>query len=183
MNGKTPIASKADKMPVSGKANGPADPAQDGEVAPASLKGGRKKLLILLAAPLLLAGLGGGLVATGMVSLPFVSHAKPPVGPVPPVFVALPEIIANLDAGPDGESYVKLKAALKLPGPEAAARLNAEMPAVVDMFQSYLRAMHPDDLRGAEGTYRLREALLARANVVAAPTPVLDVLFSELIVQ
>jgi flagellar FliL protein len=51
------------------------------------------------------------------------------------------------------------------------------------LFQTYLREMRPEELRGSAGTYRLREELLARANVALAPVRVVDVLFSELLVQ
>ena len=54
---------------------------------------------------------------------------------------------------------------------------------MVDLFQTYLREMRPDELRSSSGTYRLREELLARANLVSAPAQVVDVLFSELLVQ
>jgi flagellar FliL protein len=46
-----------------------------------------------------------------------------------------------------------------------------------------MREMHPEELHGAAGTYRLREELIARANVAAAPARVKDVLFTELLVQ
>jgi flagellar FliL protein len=43
--------------------------------------------------------------------------------------------------------------------------------------------MRPEELRGAAGTYRLREELIARASVAAAPAKVKDVLFTELLIQ
>ena len=39
------------------------------------------------------------------------------------------------------------------------------------MFQTYLREMRPEELRGSAGTYRLREELIARANVAVQPGP------------
>ncbi len=59
----------------------------------------------------------------------------------------------------------------------------AVQPRVIDLFQTYLRDMRPEELRGSEGTYRLREELIARANLAAAPVHVVDVLFTELLVQ
>jgi flagellar protein FliL len=52
-----------------------------------------------------------------------------------------------------------------------------------DMFQTYLREMRPEELRGSAGTYRLREELLGRANVAVAPIRVNGVLFTQLLVQ
>jgi flagellar FliL protein len=38
-------------------------------------------------------------------------------------------------------------------------------------------------LRGSAGTWRLREELIARANIAIAPARVTDVLFTELLIQ
>ena len=57
------------------------------------------------------------------------------------------------------------------------------MPRILDLFQGYLREMRPEELRGTASTYRLREELLARTNIAAAPARVTAVLFSEMIVQ
>ena len=43
--------------------------------------------------------------------------------------------------------------------------------------------MRPEELRGSAGTYRLREELITRANIAVAPAHVVDVLFTELLVQ
>ena len=59
----------------------------------------------------------------------------------------------------------------------------ASMPRLLDLFQTYLREMRPEELRGSAGTYRLREELIARANIALQPTRVVDVLFTELLVQ
>lgn len=144
----------------------------------------RGKLLIVIAAALvLLAGGVGFLGAAGR--LPFLPHHNAKMAAVAeqPQFVKLPELVANLDAGPDADSYAKLQAELEVTGAAAAAAVNARMPAITDLFQTYLRSMHPDDLRGSEGLYRLREALLARANTIVAPAAVQNVLFIELVVQ
>ena len=79
--------------------------------------------------------------------------------------------------------FVKLKVRLELARPEDQAPFAAAQPRVVDLFQTYLREMRPDELRGSAGTYRLREELIARASLAVAPATVTDVLFSELLVQ
>ena len=92
-------------------------------------------------------------------------------------------MVANLDSNPHRPSYVKLVARLELGSPADVARVTQAMPRLQDLFQTYLREMHPEELRGAAGTYRLREELIARANVAAAPARVKDVLFTELLIQ
>jgi flagellar FliL protein len=46
------------------------------------------------------------------------------------------------------------------------------MPRVLDLFETYLREMRPEELRGSAATYRLREELLARTNIAVAPARV-----------
>ena len=100
-----------------------------------------------------------------------------------PIFMDLPDIVANLNTGGRRASFVKLKAKLELSKPEDQAALTAAMPRVLDLFQGYLREMRPEELRGTASTYRLREELLARTNLAAPPVRVTAVLFTEMIVQ
>jgi len=88
-----------------------------------------------------------------------------------------------LNAGARRTSFIKLKAKLELSRPEDQHAIQAAMPRVLDLFQTYLREMRPEDLRGTAGTYRLREELIARTNIAAHPARVLNVLFTELLVQ
>ncbi len=149
-------------------------------------KGGGKKLM-LLALPLILAGVGAGLWFSGvlphLLGLEHKELSAAGAKPAPPVFVELPDMIANLNANSRRPSYVKLVARLEVARPEDAERVRAAMPRIVDLFQTYLRDMRPEELRGSAGTHRLREELIARAGIAAAPACVVDVLFSELIVQ
>lgn len=108
------------------------------------------------------------------------SEARPPGAPV---FMDLPEIVANLNGGPRRTVFVKLKAKLELARADDQAALTAVMPRVLDLFQSYLREMRPEELRGTGGTYRLREELLARTNLAAPPARGISVLFTEMLVQ
>lgn len=152
-----------------------------------SAKGGKKKLL-LLAVPLLLAGVGGGVWASGLPQKWFGKAAPAPAAeaapaPKAPVFADLPDMVANLNAGARRASFVKLKARLELARAEDQAAVAAAMPRLLDLFQTYLREMRPEELRGSAGTYRLREELIARANIAVHPTRVVDVLFTELLVQ
>jgi flagellar FliL protein len=165
------------ELKVSTEDNGPGHVAegQEGEAAPAKKKS-RLLLIIVPVVLLLIGGVGGFLVYSGIVKT---QQAAAPQTQ----FIKMPELVANLDAGADADSYAKMQAELEVSDPASALAVNAQMPAIIDLFQSYLRTMQPGDLQGAEGLYRLREALLARANVIVAPAAVQDVLFIELIVQ
>lgn len=165
-----------------------ATPPAEGEGADAP-KGGGKKKLILIAVPVLLIGIGAGLWFTGI--LPGLLGMKKPdpaaeeaaAKPKPPTYLDLPELIANLNSNPGRPAYVKLVARLEIPKAEDVEKVRAVMPRLQDMMQTYLREMRPDELRGSAGTYRLREELIGRANVAAAPAKVSDVLFSQMLVQ
>ncbi len=167
-----------------------ADPQDQDDTASAPKRKGRGRLLIL-AAPVVLLAVGAGLwfsgILPGMLGMGDKSkqakQAEAEAAPKPPTFVDVPELIANINAGGRRTAYIKLKAKLELPRPEDAAPVQAAMPRVVDLFQTYIREMRPEELRGAAGTYRLREELLARVTPAVAPAKVDDVLFTELIVQ
>lgn len=160
---------------------------QAGETAPgtAPQSGGKRKLL-LIALPALLAVGAGGLWFSGTLPKLLGLAGKKPAATATaalPVFVTIPELIANLDAGVGRTSFVKLGAKLEVPTLADAKRAEAVMPRIVDLFQTYLRDMRPADFQGSEGTWRLREALLARAEIALAPGHVRDVLFTQILVQ
>jgi flagellar FliL protein len=166
----------------------PEKPA-DGEAAPKA-KGGKKKL-ILIALPVLLIGAGAGLWFTGILpGMLGMGHqerqaaAEPAPPPAPtPGFVDLPEIVSNLNAPGRRASFVRLRARLEIADGSQAGAVQAAMPRLVDLFATYLREVRPEELRGSAGSHRLREELIARASIAAAPARVTDVLFVEILVQ
>jgi flagellar FliL protein len=156
-------------------------------------KGGKKKL-ILLAVPLLLGAIGGGLWLTGILPRMLgLSHpsaaevakaeARKEAEKALPVFLQLPEMVANLNSTARKQSYVKLNAKLQLAKEDDIKTVTADMPRLLDLFQTYLREMRPEELRGSAGIYRLREELIARARIAVAPVTVVDILFTDLLVQ
>ena len=157
-------------------------------------KGGKKKLIIIVVVALVAIGAGGWF--SGLI--PGLLHGKEhehetaaaageghegAAAAAAPIFVDIPDIIANLNNGGRRAAYIKLKAKLELARKEDVAIVTAAMPRVTDLFQGYLREMRPEELRGTAGTYRLREELIARTNIAAAPAKVIDVLLVELLVQ
>jgi flagellar protein FliL len=161
--------------------------AEDEEAAPPAKKGGKKKLL--LAVPVVLVAIGAGLWFSGVLPGLLGMKAKPGTATMAekktgaPVYLDVPELITNLNVPGRRQSYLKLHAKLELAGPEDVAPVTAAMPRILDLFQTYLRDMRPEELRGSEGSYRLREELIGRAAVAAAPAHVQNVLFEELIIQ
>jgi flagellar FliL protein len=160
--------------------------------------GGRKKLLVLLAAPVLLVAIGAGLWFGGILppllgmgqSNTASADSREP-GPRTVTFMDMPEIVTNLNAPGRRAVYVKLRSKLELARHEDGALVQASMPRLIDLFQTYLREVRPEELRGSAGTQRLREELVARANIAVAQAGrgdaqqirVNDVLFIEILVQ
>jgi len=163
----------------------PEKPEEAALPPPEPRKFGGQRRLILLAVPVAAVGIGAGLWFSGVLPRLFGHSApKPDVSkPAAPVYVDLPEMVANLNSNPRRPSYVKLQARLELGKPEDAEVVRAAMPRLQDLFQTYLREMRPEELRGSAGTYRLREELIGRANLAAAPARVTDVLFTQMLVQ
>ncbi len=48
-------------------------------------------------------------------------------------------------------------------------RLEAEMPRILDGFQTFLRELRPEDLEGSQGMLNLKEELMRRL-ALATPT-------------
>jgi flagellar protein FliL len=158
----------------------------DTEGKPAK-KAGKGKLL-MIAAPVVLLLAGAGLWFTGI--LPHMlgmgkpdDKAAEAARPVPPSYVDVPEMVANLNSANHKPSYVKMAARVEVPNPADVDKVKAALPRLQDMMQTYLREMRPEELRGSAGTYRLREELLVRANAAVAPAKVSDVLFTQMLVQ
>ncbi|MGC8476718.1 MAG: flagellar basal body-associated FliL family protein [Acetobacteraceae bacterium] len=166
-------------------ASATADKADGAAATAAPAKAGGKRKLVLIAAPvLLLALLGAGGWFTGLIPhLLGMDKKKGPARPSPPVFITLPPMIANMNTSPSRPRYIKLKAEIEVSAGKDAAAVTRLMPRIVDLFQTYLREVRPGDLRGAAGTYRLREELINRADVAVAPARIRDILFVQMIVQ
>ncbi len=169
------------------------DAAEAGEAKKGFVKKllSNRKMLIAAAAGLVLVLAGGGagawffLFNTNDAAQTRTAGAKPAAPIVPPQvsFFNMPDIVVNIQS-PDGSpAYLKLSVSLELATDEEKPGLQVLMPRIVDQFQSYLRELRVDDLRGSEGVLRLKEELLRRINVAAAPYRVRDVLLKQMIVQ
>lgn len=160
----------------------------EGDVeAPAKSGGGKKKLILLAASIVVLLGIIAGLWFTGilprLLGMDHSAKQEEASKPATPIYVDLPEFVANLNSTPQRPSYVKLTARLEVLKSEDAERVKAAMPRLQDLILTYMREMRPQELRGSAGTYRLREELIARANLAAAPAHVTDVLFTQMLIQ
>jgi flagellar FliL protein len=104
-------------------------------------------------------------------------------GPDGVVFYTLPDIVVNMQTVSGRPTFLKLKLTLELPGEEVADSLTPNMPRLQDMFQTFLRELRPEDLAGSQGSYQLRQEILRRVNLVAAPEKINAVLIEEMLVN
>lgn len=163
-------------------------PEDQGEGDTENPKSGRKTLFLIIGAGVLV------LLAAGAGAYVFLTPAeesasasadtyKPPLTPPTIAYYDVPEIIVNIQTAEGAPAYLKLGVSLELNSPEEKNGLQVLMPRVVDQFQAYLRELRVDDLKGSAGVMRLKEELLRRINLAAAPYQVRDVLLKEMIVQ
>ena len=160
------------------------------DAAPAGMDGdagaapprSKKKLLIIVAAALLLLGGGGGFGAYMFLGgeAPAEGEAAEVADAPPPVFYDMPEIVIRLDGGQG--PYLKLATVLDLAPDHTPDEIKAIEPRLLDMMQTYLIELKPDDIKGTAGMYRVREELLRRVNDVV-PGSTKDILFKTIILQ
>lgn len=178
-------------------------PAIEGDTAPAG--NSKKKLLLILIPVILLIGGGAGLYFTGMLDSLLgkktetaagehgeaakegehgeaAAEGEHGEGANGPTFLKIPDLIVNLTS--EGQPrYLRLSIQLELANETDSKAVEAILPRVIDQFQTYLRELRVQDLRGSQGIYRLQMELLARVNAAAAPTKVKSVLFQEILIQ
>jgi flagellar protein FliL len=179
------------------QADSQTEDAEDGEKKPEGEKQGfvkkllgNKKLLLIAGGGLLLLLLGTG---AGLYFFVFseseeplqTASTAPEIPAVPPkvAYFDIPDLIVNIQSADGSPVYLKLSLSLELYSEEEKAGIQALMPRIVDQFQGYLRELRADDLKGSAGIMRVKEELLRRTNVAAAPYRVRDVLLKEMILQ
>jgi flagellar FliL protein len=149
----------------------------------------KSKKGLMIAAPLLLVLLGGGGAGAYFFLMKGGEHGEEahaeevPLTPPKVAFSDMQDILVNIQSNDGSPAYLKLGVSLELEDEEQKKALEPLMPRITDQFQAYLRELRLDDLKGSAGVLRLKEELLRRVNVAAAPYKVRDVLLKEMIIQ
>ena len=175
------------------KDKAPEEEKPEGEAVEAAPKKGllgklKSRKMLMIAVPVLLLVLGGG----GAGAYFFLFKKAPsteakaedvPLTPPAVVFSDLDKLTVNIQGADATPAYLQLSVTLELENYAQKAGIAALMPRVKDQFQAYLRELRLEDTQGSEGVMRLKEELLRRVNVAAAPYKVRDVLIQDMIVQ
>lgn len=146
------------------------------------IAGGALLALLLIGAGLYFTGMFGKLLGSGH-SAEQAQEAAQAAPPKDVVFYDMPDLLVNLNSIGKKSNFLKISISLELENKADMARLQSVMPRIIDNFQTYLRELRLEDLKGSAGLYRLREELLLRVNAAVAPAVVNDVLFREMLVQ
>ena len=162
-----------------------ATPAEGEEGAEgAAPKKSKKKLFIIIGAVVGLLVIGGAAAFfMGVFGGGGEAHEEKAAKPEEIVYYNMPEMIINLAAVGKSASFLKATVILELPNKLDAITVEANLPRLMDAFNTYVRELRPSDLSGSAGITRLREELLLRANKALDPLKVNDVLFKEIVVQ
>jgi flagellar protein FliL len=186
---------KKDKEPKTG-AEGENPAVEGGDAAPKKgfgkiLGALKSKKMLMIGAPLLVLLLAGGGAGTYFFLLKphgadkgnLAKADETPLTPPQVAFADVPDILVNIQNNDGTPTYLKLSVSLEMDNDLEKTGMTALMPRLVDQFQAYLRELRLDDLKGSAGVLRLKEELLRRVNVAAAPYKVRDVLLKQMIVQ
>ena len=81
------------------------------------------------------------------------------------------------------QRFMKLKVTLEIADAKKVPAIQTMQPRIEDLFQVYLRELHPSDLQGSAAIFRLKDELLRRVNIAVNPERVEAVLIKELLLQ
>ena len=166
-----------------------ADIDPDDVIEEGKKKGGKGGLIIGLVLMLVLGGGGFFAVYSGMLALPFggeehaeEKHEAPPPPDLPPTaFVKLDEIVISLGRGARAKHLV-LAAELEV-NPLHTAEVETLKPRVLDVLNTYLRALDERDVEDPAAMARLRAQMLRRIQVVTGEGRVRDLLITRFVLQ
>ena len=162
---------------------------------------GRRRGLVLAVLLAMLAGAGMFYaVWSGTVPLPWVAKAIAPEpaqapradgalapdaaerrGEGPPAYVAIDPLVISLGPGVAAD-HLKVSIQVEaIPGRRAA--IEATRPRIVDVLNTFLRAVDARDLADPRRMARLRAQMLRRVRLVAPPESVRDLLIQEFVLN
>lgn len=154
----------------------------DTEIEPKS-----SKMPLILGLAFLLLGGGGGFYATwsGLIlnsesTEEAVEEHKTDEAPAI-AFVPIEPITVSLPQG-NAQNHLRFRAELEVVS-KHASEVEALLPRVIDVLNSYLRAIEPRDIQDPSALTRLRAQMLRRVQVVAGPGHINDLLIMEFVLN
>lgn len=148
------------------------------------------RLPLILGLVLALLGGGGGFMAVKMGflggnSAPADAGHAPEAAPVEPLapasFVPLDPLLISMPGG-NANRFLRFTAQLEVP-PQYVEEVTAIKPRIVDVLNSYLRAVETKDIEDPTALVRLRAQMLRRIQVVTGAGRVQDLLIMEFVLN
>lgn len=152
--------------------------------------GSRKKskllFFVILGLLIVLAG-GGGFFAYTKFLAPHrgqEAKARQAAKPAPIIgqILSLEPFVVNL-SDPQGRRYLKVQIKLEMESKAAVARATEATPKLRNMVIMLLTSLTFEDVMTPEGKIRLRDDLLQRFNQILRPNRVLNIYFTQFVVQ
>lgn len=164
----------------------------DTQAAGAEAPGKSSKLPLILGLVLALVGAGGGFYAvqSGMIlgvesdgsNAELDSNATVQIGEMPDVaYIPVEPLVVTLGDGAS-RTHLRFRAQLEV-APKHLAEVEILMPRVVDVLNSYLRALETSDLSDSAVLVRLRAQMLRRVQIVTGGERVNDLLIMEFVLN
>lgn len=146
------------------------------------VKGGKKPLIFGLVGALLLGGAGFGVTYLGLFPSDHAATPAPTAQPMPAVeFVPLDPLTITL--GPDSAArHLRFAAQLECT-PGHAEELRQMAPRIMDVLNSYLRAVDVRQLEDPATLPKLKAQMLRRIQIVTGEGRVTDLLISEFVLN
>ena len=110
--------------------------------------------------------------------LPTAQSSKPDIGPI----YSLDTFIVNL-VGAQGKSYLKAKLDLELSDERLKEEIDKRLPQFRDTILIQLSSKNSDGIRTLEGKYQLREELISLLNQYLRSGKIVNIYFTDFIVQ
>lgn len=143
------------------------------------------KLPLVIGLVLALAGGGGGFyaVSSGLFGGGTAPKAAPATVPDMPdvAFLEVDPILVSLSPV-SRHAHLRFRSQIEVASPHAD-EVRTLMPRIVDVMNSYLRALEPSDFEDAQILPRLRSQLLRRIQVVTGQGRVKDLLVMEFVLN
>ncbi len=147
----------------------------------------KSKKPLLIGVILALVGSGGGFYATwsglllGSESVSEETHEEIKEKGPETAFVSMDQLVISLD-NTTRAKHLLFRAALEVPK-SYADEVQAILPRVIDVLNTYLRALDPSDLEDPSALTRLRAQMLRRVKVVAGQGRINDLLVMEFVLN
>lgn len=155
-----------------------ADVPQD--VAPK--KKSKKPLIIGAILALVLGGAGFYATFAGLILAPAEDHATEDVAALPDIaFVPVEPLVISLGAGATNR-HLRFTSQLEVAG-NHAADVTLLLPRIMDVMNSYLRAIEVAALEDPAGLVRMRAQMLRRIQMVTGEGRVRDLLVTEFVLN